>query len=163
MSEPRSKKAKSACYKRARVFLGGHQKKQLEVPATAAIALIASTCVPTHPAIAPSQPTSTLAPTLPPTPVSTPVPTPTPTPTLSTVAVPSASRNKLALFKASFRPQSTSQPDFSDDYHLVKVSNIVKSMGFLHCACGSPVTVKEDGSLRRGLVSSIAVLVLSVL
>ena len=64
---------------------------------------------------------------------------------------------KLALFKAFFQPQSTPQPDYSDDYHLVKMSNIVKTMGFLPSACGSPVTVKEDRYLRRGLVSTIAV------
>ena len=93
------------------------------------------------------QPTSTLAPI--------PVPTSIPVPTLNSVdilvAVPSASGKKLALFKAFFQPQSTPQPDYSDDYHLVKMSNIVKTMGFLPCACGSPVTVKEDRSLRRGL------------
>ena len=33
---------------------------------------------------------------------------------------------------------------------------MVKTIGFLCCTCGSPVTVKEDRSLRRSLVSSIA-------
>ena len=81
MSEPRSKKARSANHKkRARVFFG-HQKKQLKVPATAVIPLVASTSAPTYP-LAPAQPTSTLAPALPPTPTPVPTSTPTPVPTL---------------------------------------------------------------------------------
>ena len=123
------------------------------------------------PAPAPTPPASSPAPTLP-----TPAPTlPTPAPTVSIppsstsahpptssdepVAFSTRSSKKIALSRDAAAASSQPGPSSEDncgDYHLIRMSNLKRAVSAFSC-CGSPLSVTEDRTSRRGFVVKMAI------
>ena len=76
------------------------------------------------------------------------------------VAVPTKSSKKIALARsaAAFQPKpSPAQPeDNRQDYHLIRISSLMRAVGAFTC-CGSSLTVTENRTSRRGLVTKISI------
>ena len=54
------------------------------------------------------------------------------------------------------RPDSSVPKDFTRDYHLIPLKNLMRAVGVFTC-CGSPLTVSEDRKARRGFVSKLMI------
>jgi hypothetical protein len=46
--------------------------------------------------------------------------------------------------------------DHSQDYHLIKMGSLMRAVGVFSC-CGSPLTICENRSTRKGLVTKISI------
>ena len=116
------------------------------------------------PASAPTPPASSPAPTLP-----TPAPTVSippsstsahpPTSSDEPVAFSTRSSKKIALSRDAAAASSQPGPSSEDncgDYHLIRMSNLKRAVSAFSC-CGSPLSVTEDRTSRRGFVVKMAI------
>ena len=172
MSERRVKFCSIKRKKRAKVFRGYKPSTSTPAPTPASTSTPAPT--PSTPATAPTASISTppaststhaLASTLhAPTPAPTLPSTPLPTSSDEPVAFPTRSSKKIALSReARDSAAAPSQPgpsseDNCGDYHLIKMSNLKRAVSAFSC-CGSPLSVTEDRTSRRGFVVKMALCV----
>lgn len=149
-----------------------YKKKRAKVFYTKGMTSRGAQAAPTPSSSSSSAPTPSIPPSTTPAPTSTPASSSTQVPTPVSTSAPTPRRPILTTTQsgkkitqareaaAASQPGPSSmpqpEPDNTGDYHLIKMSSLMKAVSAFSC-CGSPLSVSENRSSRRGLVVKIAI------